>query len=86
MRDFFINWSEKLLTLFVALMVLAVVVSGLLIMFQPSYQGGGILPGLLVLVFGVIYAIIMGGLMYLFFGIYRNTQRTNELLEQILRK
>ncbi|MDQ7775214.1 MAG: hypothetical protein Q4615_04495 [Paracoccus aminovorans] len=85
MRDFFINWAEKLITVFVALMVLAIVVGGIGIMFAPPPQGG-FLPGLLMLVFGLLYAIIIGGLMYLFFGIYRNTQRSNELLEQLLRK
>ena len=85
MRDFFINWAEKLITVFVALMVLAIVIAGFVTMFAPAPQGG-FLQGLLVLVFGLLYAIIMGGMMYLFFGSYRNTQRTNELLEQLLRK
>lgn len=85
MRDFFINWAEKLITVFVALMVLVIVVGGLMTMFAPAPQGG-FLRGLLLLVFGLLYAIMAGGMMYLFFGIYRNTQRTNELLEQLLRK
>lgn len=85
MRDFFINWAEKLITVFVALLVLGVLASSLVIMFAPGPQGG-FLPGLLMLVLGILYAIIMGGIAYLFFGIYRNTQRTNELLEQLLRK
>lgn len=85
MRDFFINWAEKLITVFVGVMVLVVLVGGLVTMFAPAPQGG-FLPGLLLLVVGLIYAVIMGGMMYLFFGIYRNTQRTNDLLEQLLRK
>lgn len=85
MRDFFINWSEKLITVFIGLVLLSVVIGGLVIMFAPAPQGG-FLQGLLLMVFGLLYAIIVGGLMYLFFGIYRNTQRTNELLEQLLRK
>ncbi|MDQ2065773.1 hypothetical protein Q9295_05275 [Xinfangfangia sp. CPCC 101601] len=83
MRDFFINWSEKLIGVFVGLMVLAVVIAGFGMMFAPQ---GGFFQGLLVLVGGLIYAVIMGGMLYLFFGIYRNTQQTNVLLEQILRK
>jgi uncharacterized membrane protein len=85
MRDFFIDWAEKLITVFVALMVLSVVVGGLFTMFAPGPQGS-FLGGLMILVFGVLYAIIVGGMLYLFFGIHRNTQRTNDLLEQLLRK
>lgn len=83
MREFFIDWSEKLISVFVGLMVLLAVVAGFGMMFAPQ---GGFLQGLLVLVGGLIYAVIMGGMLYLFFGIYRNTQQTNALLEQILRK
>lgn len=85
MRDFFINWSEKLITVFVVLMVVAVLIAGLMTMFAPAPQGG-FLIGLAVLVFGGLYSIIVGGMLYLFFGIYRNTQKTNVLLEQLLRK
>ncbi|MDR0808171.1 MAG: hypothetical protein LBE86_03440 [Gemmobacter sp.] len=83
MRDFFINWSEKLVTAFVALMVIAVAIAGFFTMFSPA---GGFLQGLAVLIGGGLYAVIMGGMLYLFFGIFRNTQRTNQLLEELLRK
>ena len=85
MRDFFIDWSEKLIGVFVGLMVLAILVTAIVMMFAPGPQGG-FLQALLVLVFGGIYAIMTGGMLYLFFGIYRNTQRTNALLEDLLRK
>lgn len=86
MREFFINWSEKLVGVFVVLMMLGVVVGGFGIMASPSAQGGGIFAGLMVLIFGGIYAILMGGMFYLFFGVYRNTEKTNVLLEELLRK
>lgn len=85
MRDFFINWSEKLIGIFVALLAIAVVIAGLFGIISPPY-GVSRLQGLFVLVFGGMYAIIIGGMLYLFFGIYRNTQKTNALLEELLRK
>lgn len=85
MRDLFIDLSEKLVTVFVAVLVLVVLFGGLAAMFAPAPQGG-FLKGLLVLVMGGLYAVMAGGMLYLFFGIYRNTQRTNQLLEELLRK
>lgn len=83
MRDFFIDWAEKLLTVLIAFMVLAVVIAGFGAMFAPQ---GGFFQGLGILIGGTLYVIVMGGVMYLVFGIYRNTQKTNELLADLLRK
>lgn len=86
MREFFINWSEKLVGVFVVLMMIGVAVGAVAMMATPSAQGGGVFAGLVVLILGGIYAILMGGMFYLFFGVYRNTEKTNVLLEQLLRK
>ena len=47
---------------------------------------GGFLRGLVMLVFGGLYLIIIGGAMYIVFGIYRNTQETNRLLGELLKR
>lgn len=83
LRSFFIDWAEKLIGVFVVLMLIGVVVAGFGVMVSPQ---GNVLFGLLFIFLGLVYAIITGGLMYLFFGIYRNTGRTNVLLEQLLQK
>lgn len=85
MRDLFIGLAEKLIAVFVVLLVVSVLGAAVMMMFTPAPQGG-FLKGLAVLLFGGIYAVIVGGMLYLFFGIYRNTQRTNQLLEELLRK
>ncbi|WP_420396749.1 hypothetical protein [Nioella sp.] len=78
MRDFFIGALDKLITVIVILMIVAVVIGGLVTMFSPM---GGFLQGLGLLIFGGLYVILMGGMMYLFLGIYHNTKRTAEILE-----
>ena len=59
-------------------------VSGLFAMFFG--MPGGFLRGLVMLVFGGIYLIIIAGAMYIVFGIYRNTQETNRLLGELLKR
>ncbi len=84
MREFFIDWAEKLIAVFVVLGVIAVVLSGLAAMF--SGMPGGFFQGLAILVGGSIYLIIMAGVMYIAFGIYRNTQETNRLLGELVKR
>jgi len=36
-----------------------------------------------VLIFGGLYVVLMGGMMYLFLGIYDNTKRTAEATERM---
>ncbi len=86
MRDFFINWAEKLVGVLVGLIVIGSIGMGGFMMMMRAVNGGGVLTGLLFIVGGALYAIVVGGMLYLFFGIYRNTQRTNELLEMLVRK
>ena len=80
MRDFFINSAERLLVLFAVLALLAVAVAGIGAMFHPYY--GSLWRGLAILVGGGLYVVVMAGLMFVAFGIYRNTQETNVLLSR----
>lgn len=78
MRDFFIEWFERLVGVIVVLMALFFVVAA----FAAS-QNGGVLAFFGVLVMGAVYVVLMGGFMYLGLGIYRNTQRTAEATERM---
>lgn len=80
MRDFFINSLEMLINILVVLMVIGVVIAAGVIMFDRS---GGILPALAVLFGGAIYIILVGGMLFLFLGIYQNTKRTAAAVEAI---
>ena len=77
MRDFFINSFEKL----VGVIIILIAIGTLLGAFGAA-QEGGILAFLAVLVFGAVYVVFMGGLMYLGLGISHNTQRTADALEK----
>ena len=81
MRDFFINSAERLLVWFTALALLAVAVAGIGAMLQPF---GSFWQGLAILLGGGLYVVVMAGLMFVAFGIYRNTQETNRLLARPL--
>lgn len=86
MRDFFINSFEKLVTVLLGVMVIAVMVAGIGAMMAPAYMGGGFWRGLFILVAGALYVVIVGGMLYLFLGIYQNTVETNRLLKKIAEK
>ena len=46
----------------------------------------GALAALAILIGGSIYAILMGGMMYLFLGVYHNTKRTAEAIEELAKR
>jgi hypothetical protein len=77
MRDFFILALEKLIAVFIVVAGIAVLVISVMAMASPQ---GGALQGLAVLIGGGLYVVMMGGMLYLFLGIYHNTKRTAELL------
>ena len=79
MRDFFIDCAERLLVWFTVLALLAVAVAGIGAMLQPF---GSFWQGLASLGGGGLYVVVMAGLMFVAFGIYRNTQETNDLLSR----
>jgi hypothetical protein len=83
MRDFFINSLEMLINILVVLMVIGVLIGTVMIMFD---RNGGFLAGLAVLVGGTIYVILVGGMLFLFLGIYQNTKRTAAAVEAMNNK
>ena len=86
MRDLFINLFEKLVSIIIILMILAVLAfsimmmagGGVMMVGPMGEMGGGLVPGLIFLVAGLIYVIFVGGFMYLGLGIYQNTKATAE--------
>lgn len=87
MRDFFINSLEKLIGVIIVLMAIGVVIGFFGIAFGGGYgpygQSGGFFVGLIFLLIGAIYVILMGGFMYLGVGIYQNTLRTAKAIEKM---
>ncbi|PVA09898.1 hypothetical protein DC366_12375 [Pelagivirga sediminicola] len=87
MRDFFIQSLEKLIGIIIVLMGIGVIIGFLGITFGGGYgpygQSGGLISGLLFLIGGAIYVILMGGFMYLGVGIYQNTLRTAKAMEKM---
>ena len=77
MREFFINSFEKLVAVIVVLMCIGAVVGAFV-----AASEGGIFAFLGVLIFGGIYVILMGGLMYLGLGIYHNTKRMADAMDR----
>lgn len=87
MRDFFINSLEKLIGVIIILTSIGIVLGFFAIAFGGAYEPyghfGGILGGLMFLVVGAIYVVLMGGFMYLGIGIYQNTLRTAKAVEKM---
>ena len=93
MRDFFINGFEILVGIIVVLMIIAVLGlagvtafggSGTVIQGMPLQ--GGILAGVAILVGGLLYVVLLAGLMYLGLGIYQNTKKSAAALERMASK
>lgn len=81
MRDFFIGAFEKLIAVVLVLMGIVILIGSVMAFSTPSYQGGGPVAGFGILIGGAIYLIMFGGMSYLFLGIYHNTKRTADALE-----
>jgi uncharacterized membrane protein len=82
MRDFFINTFESLIAIIVVLSAISAVIAG----FSTMFTGGGFFGGLAVLIFGAISTVVLGGGLYLAFGIYHNTKRTADAVERLVQK
>ncbi|MGP1356539.1 hypothetical protein [Roseicyclus sp.] len=84
MRDFFINAFEKLVGVIIVLLVVGVIAAAGFIAFAPPTpeQPTGILPGLAVLIGGLVYVVFVGGALYLGLGIYQNTRRMAEAMDR----
>ena len=83
MRDFFILWMERIVNLAVMIGAAVIVIAAIGATFNVQ---GGILAGIAVLVGGTLYLILMAGLIYLGLGIYANTRRTAEAVEELARR
>lgn len=83
MREFFIGALDKLVALLVILLAIGVAIGGLVTMFSGN---GGFLQGLAIWLFGGIYVLVIGGMLYLFLGIYDNTRRTADAVERMAAK
>lgn len=82
MREFFIGALEKIITVVIILGAIVVLVAGIGAMFGPQ----GFLRGLVVLIGGALYLLLIGGFGYLGLGIYHNTRRTADAVEQLARR
>ncbi len=83
MRDFFINSLEKIVTVIVVLTAVAVFLAGLAAMFSPD---GGFFAGIAVWLFGAVYVLVMGGILFLALGVHDNTRRTAAAVEALAAK
>lgn len=81
MRDFFINSFEKLIAVLIILLCLGVLVGAV-----AAMTSEGVLAGLAILIGGGLYVVMIGGMLYLVFGIYHNTRRTAEAMEAMATK
>ncbi len=86
MRNFFISSLEMVINIVVVVMAIGVVIGAVAVMLTPAYMGGGFFRGLMVLLGGGVYVLIMGGVLYLGLGIHANTKRTADLLEEMARR
>ncbi|MBM1310612.1 hypothetical protein JQT66_10570 [Sulfitobacter mediterraneus] len=87
MRDFFIKSLEVVINVIVVIAAIGIIVAAGIAFANGDaaavqYGVGGVAAGLMILIGGGIYLTIMAGFMYLGIGIYQNTKRTAELLEQ----
>lgn len=83
MRDFFILWMERIINVVVGVGAVLVLIGAITAMFSPQ---GGFLQGLAILFGGALYLILMAGMIYLGLGIYANTRRTAEAVEELARR
>lgn len=81
MRDFFIKSFESLIAVVIIVSAIATVIAGFAAMFSD-----GFFSGIAVWLFGALYTVIMGGGLYLAFGIYHNTKRTADAIERMAQK
>lgn len=94
MRDFFIRAMELIVNVLMILLFVGLLLASLAAMaglgdFRMagmSFPGGTVVLGLAMLVFGGLYLLLIGGFLYLGLGIYQNTRRTAEALEQLARR
>ena len=84
MRQAIIGIFEKLVSVAFLIGALIIVFSGFSAMF--SHYGGGFWSGVVFMISGLIILVLGVGMVYVVLGIYENSKRTNELLEEIRNK
>lgn len=82
MREFFITWFERIVGLLIIAVSLGFLVAGFGTMAGLTGQPGGVFAGIMILIAGAIYVVLMGGVLYLGLGIYQNTKRMADALER----
>jgi hypothetical protein len=87
MRDFFVNSLEKLIGVIVVFLCIGVVGFAASVSFGSS-SGVPTNPwiGLVVLIGGAMYVILVGGFLYMGVGIYQNTKRTADAIEKLAQR
>ena len=85
MRDFFIKSLEIVINVVVVIAAIGIVIAAGAAMLgggaaQAQFGMSGVFAGLLILLGGFVYLILMAGFMYLGLGIYQNTKRTADAL------
>lgn len=86
MRDFFIKALEMVINVVVVLAAIAIIGVSVGVMVGGIGNQLGLpdaVAGLLVLLGGALYLILIAGFMYMGLGIYQNTRKTAALLEQL---
>lgn len=84
MRQTIIGIFEKLVSIAFLIGTAIIVIGGVSSMF--SHYGGDFWSGLVFILSGMIMLILSVGVVYVVLGIYENSKRTNELLEEIRNK
>lgn len=82
MRDFFIRGMEMIINVAVVLGSIGVIAAAISATIRTP--NGGLLQGIVVLVAGALWLILAAGMIYLALGIYANTRRTAEAVEELL--
>ncbi len=78
MREFFITWLDRLAPLLVILLLIGIAGGAVMAGWQL-----GLAAALAVLLLGGLEVLLAGGVLFVFLAIYRNTERTLQLLERI---
>lgn len=83
MKHFFIRALERIMSVVLVLGAIGVLIGAIAAMALPAEQGGSILAGVAVLIGGMIYLLIVGGVVFLGIGIYDNTKCSAEALKRM---
>ena len=80
MRNFVIKSLELIIWIVAGLVAIAGVILGLIAL------GSGEIAGLLFIIGGPLYAVLLSGMFFVMIGTYENTKRTAEAVERLAAK